>query len=518
MKWRVQSSCFERSYVLEIGLRLILRRIVVGYASPITWRLSAGDRGRLLKRVVASASIVAVLAVSAMTMQSNSVHATTAFQLTVRNVTARQPITPPVVVVHDANTVLLPAAAERLPGLEALAESGAQPDFIESISERTGVKEVKRFGGIIEPGESVTILNVNAEPGDHVSVVGMLACTNDAIAVGSVVVTEFGAPAFGSGIALDAGTEENDETRATVPCLDGVGVSAGDTHDGEGTIEPHPGIAGVGDLGEVFGWQGEVLHMILDDPGNVARQYVDVGITLHNRTNGQPIAPPVVFVHDPNVNMLSYARPAELDGIDELSEGGINGRLIDTLTGAPGVVSVSQWDTGGPVPPGTAHRSNVRAIDGAAITVIGMFACTNDAYIVASAEVVGGDGLVHETSGIASVFDSGSEDNEETSETVPCLGGADAALSEGFGENERMEHPGITGVGDLDPAIHGWRADATAELSISAAIDESEGVRVAPQLPRTGGNAPNAIWVLFGLAGAIIVGTGGGVVLFAMRR
>ncbi len=467
---------------------------------------------------MASASVIAVLAVSAITVQTDTAHAATAFQLTVRNLTAQQPITPPVVVVHDAHTALLPPAADRLPGLEVLAESGAQPDFIESISERRGVKEVKRFGGIIKPGESVTILNVHAEPGDHVSVIGMLACTNDGIAVGSVVVTEFGAPAFGSGVALDAGTETNDETRASVPCLDGEGVSAGDTHDGEGTIEPHPGIAGIGDLGVAFDWHGEVMHMILDDPGNVAREYADVGITLHNRTNGQPITPPVVIVHDPNVNAISYTRPAELEGIDDLSEGGINGRLIDTLTGAPGVVSVSQWDTGGPVPPRTAHRGNVRAIDGTAITVIGMFACTNDAYILASARVVD-DGLVQDTSGIASVFDSGSEDNDETSETVPCLGGADAALSEGFGENERMEHPGITGVGDLDPAIHGWRADTTAELSISPAIDESNDGRVATRLPRTGGNTPSAIWMfLFGLAGAIFVGIGGRVVHIRTRR
>lgn len=452
-------------------------------------------------------------------MQSNPANAATAFQLTVRNVTAQQPITPPVVVVHDANTVLLPSAADRLPGLEALAESGAQPDLIESFLERTGVREVKRFGGIIKPGESATILNVNAGPGDHVSVVGMLACTNDAIAVGSIVLTESGAPAFGSGIVLDAGTEENEETRATVPCLDGEGVSAGDTHDGEGTIEPHPGIAGVGDLGEGYGWDGEVMHLVLDEPGTAAREYLDVGITLHNRTNGQPITPPVVVVHDPNVNAISYTRPAELEGIDDLSEGGVNEGLIATLTGVPGVVSVAQWDTGGPIPPRTGHRGNVGAFDGAAITVVGMFACTNDAYIVATAQVMASGGTIHDASGIASVFDSGSEDNDETAATVPCLGGEDAALSEGVGENERMEHPGITGEGDLNPAIHAWRADTTAELRIGAPIDESD-VGVAPtRLPRTGGAAPAVNWMLLlGLTGVVVAGTSGGVALIAARR
>ncbi|MYA60925.1 MAG: hypothetical protein F4X40_10335 [Chloroflexi bacterium] len=261
------------------------------------------------------------------------------------------------------------------------------------------------------------------------------------------------------------------------------------------------------------------MQLILDEPGNAAREYVHAGIALHNRTNGQPITPPVVIVHDPNVNAISYTRPAELEGIDNLSEAGINEDLIATLAGAPGVVSVSPWDAGGPIPPRTGHRGNVVAIDGTAITVVGMFACTNDAYIVATANVLADDGLVQESSGIASVFDSGSENNDETAATVPCLGGADAGLSEGVGENERIEHPGITGVADLDPAIHAWRADATAEIRISAAFDESELGAIPTRLPRTGGAALGANWMLLlGLGGVVTLGSGWGVALVATRR
>ena len=148
-----------------------------------------------------------------------------------------------------------------------------------------------------------------------------------------------------------------------------------------------------------------------------------------------------------------------------------------------------------------------------------MFACTNDAYIVASAEVSVGDGSVQETTEVASVFDSGSEDNDETSATVPCLGGVDAALSEGVGEDERMEHLGISGDGDLVLAIHGWRADTTAELTISAAFDETDVGSAAAKLPRTGGGAPSVNWtLLLGLTGVLIVGTGGGAALIAARR
>ena len=77
-----------------------------------------------MKRVIVGAVVIAVLTLSAVAIQSNTANAADhSFQLTVRNTTAQQPITPPVVVVHDANTVLLPSNADRLPGLEALAES-----------------------------------------------------------------------------------------------------------------------------------------------------------------------------------------------------------------------------------------------------------------------------------------------------------------------------------------------------------------------------------------------------------
>ncbi len=83
------------------------------------------------------------------------------------NVTDQQPITPPLVVVHESNAVLVPSSADRLPGLEALAESGAQAELVATLTGRKGIKSVKRFGGIIKPGESATIQNVTAEPGDR---------------------------------------------------------------------------------------------------------------------------------------------------------------------------------------------------------------------------------------------------------------------------------------------------------------------------------------------------------------
>ena len=425
-----------------------------------------------MKHLIAGALIIAAFAALSSTFDIKPASAQRAtYQLTVRNITARQPFSPPIVVVHDRNAVLLPSTAGRLDGLEEFAESGSQPALMESLRGRSGVKSVTRFGGIIDPKTQQTLLRVEAEPGDHVSVMSMLLCTNDAITIGTAIVSDAMSAAHGSGVVWDVGTEDNDESRTNVPCLDGEGVSNADTADGEGEIQPHPGIAVTGDLGAVFDWETTVMEIVVDHRGAQPRRSFDVGATLENRTKGQPITSPVVVVHDKNVDVITYTRPRELPGIANLSENGDGAELLATLASRPGVVSVTQWRTAGPIVPGSSYSGNARAFVGNTITVLGMFACTNDGYVVASAEVEGSSVSVSSTSAIAKVFDSGSENNDETAETVPCLGGASAGLSEGAGENGRREHPGISGVGDLNVATHGWDVATTAILSLHNSVE-----------------------------------------------
>ena len=390
---------------------------------------------------------------------------TSEFDVTVRNVTGGQPLTPAVVVVHDAGADLLPENAEELTGLEELAESGQPSALVASLRDVAGVKDTLTLDPPpLPPGQEATA-TISASEGDRVSVISMLACSNDAIAIGTLVVPEAGSlPAMSSGRVYDAGTEENTETAATVPCLGGEGVSDGDAPDGEGAIAHHPGIGGKGDLNaEQHGWDGPAMHLFLTGVGEAAPAELELGLTLENLTGGQPITPPVAVVHDPNVDVISYTEPSELDGIDDLSEAGAQDDLVATLRTRPGVVSVYGLDSGGPIVPGGSFTTDIEGVEGASVSVVGMFACTNDAYILATAPFEQGGAVV------ADVFDSGAEDNDETAATVPCLGGGDAALSEGVGEGERAMHPGIQGGADLDPAVHGWTAETTAELTLHEA-------------------------------------------------
>lgn len=425
-------------------------------------------------------------------------------QVTVRNVTSGQPLTPAVVVVHDADAVILPSSAERLAGLEALAESGSNTELIATFNDRDGVKSVSRFGGIIAPNSGASIQNVLASPGDYITVIGMLACTNDAIAVGTVIVPDDeDLPAIGAGRVLDAGTEENSESEDDVPCLGGTGVSAADTADGEGQIAPHPGVAGTGDLTDTHGWYGTAIQITIDSRGSTVLESAETNINVLNMTFGQPLTAPLIIVHDPAVDPFEYTRPSELPGIGDFAEGGLATTLIPTLLEKPGIVDVAQVPgpgQGGVILPQGAISAPATVLDGSHISIAGMFACTNDAYVVARVPVNVVDGEVQLARAIGEVFDAGSENNDETTATVPCLGMVAAALSAGDGEGAKAAHPGITGDADLDLNVHSWHSDGTIAVSVG-------GDPLPPQkLPSVGGYSPTGLSLLFaGIAGLALL-------------
>ena len=493
-----------------------------------------------MSRIIA-ALIVAAVAVAALQPLSVPVEAQSAasLNLIVRNVTTGQPITPPIAVVHDSGVSLLPQNPDSLDGLEELAEAGAQSALAASLAELDGVKGVFSLDPPpIPPGQEVTA-SITASPGDHVSVIAMLACTNDAITIGTLVVSESG-QAMSSGRVYDAGTEDNTETSNTIPCLggDSAGVSGADSPDGEGRIAHHQGIVGGADLTkEQHGWDNVAMQLFLSDNDDVPAM-VEFGLTIDNLTLGQPITPPLAVVHDPNVDVLVYDSPDELEGIADLAEGGARDALAATLRTRPGVVAVKSLATIGPIPAGTSLIADATGVLGAHVSVVGMFACTNDGYILATVPLTGTVEQVREAVTVAAVIDSGSENNDEMAATVPCLGGGPAAFSPGLGEGSRSIHAGISGGADLDTLQHGWIPEATARVSIhepgrdQALTPPPIPEQVAPTrtpatttgspgspplLPETGGYTPFVGWILAaGLAGALLVLSGS--MLVAQQR
>ena len=81
-------------------------------------------------------------------------------------------------------------------------------------------------------------------------------------------------------------------------------------------------------------------------------------------------------------------------------------------------------------------------------------------------------------------------------------------------------HAGISGGADLDPEVHGWTDETTAELTLHEAGREVVAPTsqfATPKLPSTGGYTLSAMWLLIGgLAGGFTF-LGGSILIVRQR-
>ncbi len=172
------------------------------------------------------------------------------YEITTTNLTTGQPLSPLAVLIHDnsaqAFTIGQPASA----GLEQLAESGDNSQFLTQMNAVVETSGAAPLG----PGASETLtleLNTNDPSGMHLTVVTMLVNTNDAItAVNAASIAELAVDesmTF-STISYDTGTEANTETAATIPGPAGGGEGFNATRDDiSDQVTMHGGVVTVND-------------------------------------------------------------------------------------------------------------------------------------------------------------------------------------------------------------------------------------------------------------------------------
>lgn len=175
------------------------------------------------------------------------------FEVTITNLTRGQRFTPILAASHKKGVRLFQLGTTSSPELEILAEEGNTAPLKALLAAMPEVRDVTDSGGLLDPGQSVTLTVQTGGGFDHVSVGAMLIPTNDGFFAlngvegpnGKKTVTLF-SPAY------DAGTEANDELCASIPGpffveCGGPGGGA-DVGGGEGYVHIHAGIHGVGDL------------------------------------------------------------------------------------------------------------------------------------------------------------------------------------------------------------------------------------------------------------------------------
>jgi hypothetical protein len=184
-------------------------------------------------------------------------------------------------------------------------------------------------------------------------------------------------------------------------------------------------------------------------------------VTVQNLTpaGSQPLSPPLLVVHSKRADVWSVGEIAS-HGVAAIAEDANNSVLESALTGADGVRSVTTG-AGGPIGSGESRRYMVSTrgkYD--RLSLVTMLVNTNDAFTGLDSRRLHG----HGTTLMRMAYDAGSEKNNEQAEYIPGPCCDNPFVRDPEGALIGM-HPGILGIGDLDPATYGW-AGAAARITI----------------------------------------------------
>lgn len=192
----------------------------------------------------------------------------TNYEITVTNLTRGQIFTPILAVSHQPGVFLFtpgePASAE----LETLAESGNTVPLEDLLLGLPGVRDTDTAGGLLEPGQSVTLTVATDDRNRFVSLAGMLIPTNDGfVALNGVIAPKGRRSMVYYATAYDAGTEANDEDCANIPGPPSICAGVGDSPaspDDEGYVHVHAGIHGIMDLNAAEqDWRNPVARVVI---------------------------------------------------------------------------------------------------------------------------------------------------------------------------------------------------------------------------------------------------------------
>jgi hypothetical protein len=212
-----------------------------------------------MKQVTIFLLVTLLAAASALASDIEYVH-----KVTITNVTRGQTFTPILVTSHRSRITLFETGAPANPEITAMAESGDIGPLMTLLGSYPGVYDIADSGGLLLPGESVTVTVASRGRSDRISLVGMLIPTNDSfVALSNVRAPHNRWPVRFDAPAYDAGTETNDELCASIPGPVCGGAALSPNDDGEGYVHISAGIFGSGDLPEVADrdWRNPVAQV-----------------------------------------------------------------------------------------------------------------------------------------------------------------------------------------------------------------------------------------------------------------
>ena len=200
------------------------------------------------------------------------------------------------------------------------------------------------------------------------------------------------------------------------------------------------------------------------DPGVLEKSpsfTAEYEVTIENLSpaGSQPLSPPILAVHSPSFRIFHIGGYAS-DELAQVAQDAFGDPLVTLLNNSSEVSEVVVGQQG-PIFPGSSQSLNI-TVNGnfTKLSLVTMLVNTNDGF-------TGTDKLQLPQRGTKTFYlrsyDAGSEENTELIAHIPGQGNPFMGNS----TNEKIKyHPGILGVGDLDPAVYGWD-EPVAKLTIT---------------------------------------------------
>ena len=225
------------------------------------------------KKVVSAACALLVLGLLAGPHLTSAQADTTMWEVTITNLTAKQALSPPIIVTHASAAHAWQVGQVASEGVELVAEEGMNDKLAAEV--RSVATDMAMATSPLMPGNSVT-LKVMAHDGDVLSAATMLVQTNDGLTGLDNMPLADGSRET---MAYDAGTEENTELAAHVPGPPFNGHNAGTPTSPRQPISMHPGISGTADVGTDFNWSGPVARFAVRSLGSMPGGMPNTGAT-----------------------------------------------------------------------------------------------------------------------------------------------------------------------------------------------------------------------------------------------
>lgn len=241
----------------------------------------------------------------------------------------------------------------------------------------------------------------------------------------------------------------DDPTNPSDGTVDGGAIDGGNGGDGDTG-------GGNGDDGNAGGGNG--------DDGSAGSGAYAFDVTITNSMAAQPLSPMALITHSEDYQIFFLGQSASVP-LEELSEGGSNQAFLAEAEGSEGVLSTVSGE--GEILPGTSSTLRIQYTPSGEGMVylagVSMLVNTNDA-IMAWQRIPISSLAVNETKRfVAFTYDTGTELNTETAETIP----GPAAGGEGFAEERDdiidavLVHPSVVTADDglstsALSGIHKW--------------------------------------------------------------